>query len=128
MKVRTRNSLLPVLALREREDACLGAARPRSLYVFVIASFALLLLPSGALACSACFGKSDSPMAAGMNWGIFSLLAVIVPVLGGVAGFFIYLARKSATVQLANIPSAALQTEESAAAMEPERELAGTLD
>jgi hypothetical protein len=35
-------------------------------------------------------------MASGMNWGIFSLLAVIVSVLGGVASFFIYLARKSA--------------------------------
>jgi hypothetical protein len=48
-----------------------------------------------AAACAACFGKSDSPLASGMNWGIFSLLAVIVPVLGGVAAFFIYLARKS---------------------------------
>jgi len=36
-------------------------------------------------------------MAQGMNWGIFSLLAVIVSVLGGIAGFFIFLARKSAS-------------------------------
>lgn len=46
-------------------------------------------------ACAACFGKSDSPLAQGMNWGIFSLLAVIVSVLGGIATCFIYLARKS---------------------------------
>ena len=36
-------------------------------------------------------------MAQGMNWGIFSLLAVIVSVLGGIGGFFIFLARKSAS-------------------------------
>jgi len=34
-------------------------------------------------------------MAAGMNWGIMSLLGVIVFVLGGVAGFFVFLARRS---------------------------------
>jgi hypothetical protein len=39
-------------------------------------------------------------MAKGMNWGIFSLLAVIVMVLGGIAAFFIYLARRAATAPL----------------------------
>jgi hypothetical protein len=29
-------------------------------------------------ACAACYGKSDSPLASGMNWGIFTLLGVIV--------------------------------------------------
>ena len=48
------------------------------------------------LACSACFGQSDSPMAHGLNWGIASLLGVVVPVLGGIAAFFIFIARKSA--------------------------------
>jgi hypothetical protein len=41
-------------------------------------------------------------MASGMNWGIFSLLATIVSVLGGVASFFIYLARKSAKAAAAS--------------------------
>ena len=50
------------------------------------------------LACTACFGQSDSSLAQGMNWGILSLLVMIVLVLGGVAGFFIYLARKTATL------------------------------
>ena len=49
-------------------------------------------------ACSACFGKSDSSLAVGMNWGIFSLLAVILCVLGGLAAFFIFLAKRSAMV------------------------------
>jgi len=50
------------------------------------------------LACAACYGQSDSAMAAGMNWGIFSLLGVIVFVLGGLAGFFVYLAKRAATI------------------------------
>ena len=37
-------------------------------------------------------------MAKGMNWGILSLLAVIGVVLGGVVSFFVYLAKRSATV------------------------------
>ncbi len=49
-------------------------------------------------ACAACYGQSDSPMAQGMNWGIFTLLGVIVAVLGGVAAFFVYLARRSAAL------------------------------
>src|ERR1039458_3640344 len=49
-------------------------------------------------ACPACAGQSDSPMAKGMNYGIFSLLAVIGVVLGGVASFFVYLGKKSATM------------------------------
>ena len=57
---------------------------------------ALIGTPSAALACAACYGQSDSPMANGMNWGILSLLAVVVCVLGGIAAFFIYLARKAA--------------------------------
>jgi hypothetical protein len=56
------------------------------------------LSPSLLLACAACAGQSDSPMATGMNWGIFSLLAVVGVVLGGVAAFFIYLARRSAAI------------------------------
>lgn len=46
-------------------------------------------------ACAACFGQSDSRMAQGMNMGIFALLLVITCVLGSVAGFFVFLARRS---------------------------------
>ena len=63
--------------------------------------------PGHLFACAACYGKSDSPMAQGMNWGIFSLLVVVVGVLGSIGGFFIYLARKSAAVSAA---AAAKQT------------------
>lgn len=51
--------------------------------------------PASVLACAACYGQDSGPMARGMNWGILSLLVVIVSVLTGVAGFFIYLANRS---------------------------------
>ena len=54
------------------------------------------LMPSSLWACAACFGASDSQLAIGMNWGIFSLLVVVVGVLGTIAAFFIYLARRAA--------------------------------
>lgn len=37
-------------------------------------------------------------MAEGMNWGIMTLLVVVLSVLVGIAAFFIYLARRSAMV------------------------------
>ena len=55
-----------------------------------------LASPTGAFACAACFGKSDSSMAKSVNAGIFSLLAVIVTVLIGAASFFVFLSRRAA--------------------------------
>ena len=49
-------------------------------------------------ACSVCYGKSDSVLAKGLHWGVISLLAVVLSVLGGIAAFFIYLAKRSAAV------------------------------
>jgi len=48
------------------------------------------------MACSACYGQSDSALAKGMNWGIFSLLGVVVAVLGGISSFFFVMARRAA--------------------------------
>ena len=52
------------------------------------------LAPPPLLACAACYGQSDSPLASGMNWGIFTLMGVIVTVLATIATFFVYLIRK----------------------------------
>ncbi len=52
--------------------------------------------PASLLACSACFGKSDSNMARSLNAGIFSLMAVVGAVLLGAASFFVFLSRKAA--------------------------------
>jgi len=46
-------------------------------------------------ACAACYGKSDSAMALGMNWGIFALLGVVGSVLAGIAGFFVFLVKRA---------------------------------
>ncbi len=67
----------------------------RNLKMFLLPVLALALLPNPVWACAACYGQSDSPLAKGMNLGILSLLVTIVLVLGGVASFFVYLARKS---------------------------------
>jgi len=47
-------------------------------------------------ACATCFGKSDSELARGLNWGIFTLLLVVMGVLGGICAFFVFIARRSA--------------------------------
>jgi maltodextrin utilization protein YvdJ len=49
-------------------------------------------------------------MAKGMNWGIFSLLAVIAMVLGGVTSFFVFLAKKSAAVSAASVAAAMMES------------------
>ena len=63
-----------------------------------------LARPEVALGCAACFGRSDSALAQGMNWGILSLLAVIVTVLGALVGFFVFLARRAARFAPAEPP------------------------
>jgi len=52
------------------------------------------ILDVGALfACAACYGKSDSPLASGMNWGIFTLMGVILTVLTCITLFFVHVIR-----------------------------------
>lgn len=46
------------------------------------------------LACSVCFGQSDSPLAQGTNMAIFFMLGVTAVMLAAFAGFFIYLIRR----------------------------------
>ena len=62
---------------------------------------ALILTPQCARACATCFGESDADLARGMNWGIFSLLSIVVMVLGGIASFFVYLGRRSTVMAAA---------------------------
>jgi hypothetical protein len=46
------------------------------------------------LACSVCFGQSDSPLAQGTNMAIFFMLGVTAFMLASFAGFIIYLNRR----------------------------------
>jgi hypothetical protein len=85
---------------------CKSTLKRLSLYGLAM----LALHPATLFACSACYGQSDSPMARGMNWGIFTLLGVVVCVLGTIASFFVYLGKRSATIA---------SSDESDAASEP---------
>jgi len=66
--------------------------------------------PGALWACAACAGQSDSAMAKGMNWGIFSLLGVVAVVLGGVTSFFVFLGKKSAAVSAASVAAAKVES------------------
>lgn len=66
----------------------------KSFYKILV--LAAALLPSPLFACATCYGKSDSPLASGMNWGIFTLMGFIVAVLATIAGFFVFIIRKEA--------------------------------
>ena len=46
------------------------------------------------VACSVCFGQSDSPLAKGTNMGIFFMLGVTGVMLAAFASFFVYLIRR----------------------------------
>ena len=72
----------------------------------LLSSLGLMLISesNSALACAVCFGKSDTALAKGLHWGVISLLAVVLCVLGGIATFFIYLAKRSAAVAGASMP------------------------
>ena len=77
--------------------------------IFAAAAIFLAAAPSPLWACAACYGKSDSPLASGMNWGIFTLMGVIITVLATIAGFFVFIIRKEAA--LAARPAAKVPTE-----------------
>ncbi len=58
-----------------------------------ILAAAAVLAPSPLFACAACYGRSDSPLASGMNWGIFTLLGFVLTVLTCIALFFVHVVR-----------------------------------
>jgi uncharacterized membrane protein len=55
---------------------------------------AVALAPSSLFACAACYGRSDSALAEGMNWGIFTLMGVVLTVLTCILVFFVHIVRK----------------------------------
>lgn len=64
--------------------------------LFLVLLIGLAFLANVAEACTSCYGKSDSPLAQGMNMGIMTLLGFVGAVLFGISAFFVYLARRSA--------------------------------
>jgi uncharacterized membrane protein len=83
---------------------------------FILAALLLAVIfqAQGAFACASCYSKLDEPsrLADGMNWGIFSLLIVVGFVLSGVAGFGIFLAKRSAAASGVSVSSQPLQPTE----------------
>lgn len=69
----------------------------------IMAAMLLALSPSPLFACAACYGRSDSPLAHGVNWGIFSLLSVVVLMLSSIATFFVFILRREAMLQAKKI-------------------------
>ena len=55
---------------------------------------ALTFSPTSLWACAACTGRTDSPLAVAMNWGILTLLGVVLTVLSGVLVFFVHVVSK----------------------------------
>lgn len=62
----------------------------------MVLGLVFILAPASMHACAACFGKSDSKLAEGLNMGIFALLGFVLLVMVWIAGFFAYLARRAA--------------------------------
>ena len=71
--------------------------------VKILLSAALALLaPSHVFACATCYGSDiESPMTAGMNLGIFTLMGVIGTVLLTFGAFLIFIFRRSAALAAA---------------------------
>jgi hypothetical protein len=57
----------------------------------------LAFSPARLWACAACTGRTDSPLAVAMNWGIVTLLGVVLTVLSGVLVFFVHVIRNEET-------------------------------
>jgi uncharacterized BrkB/YihY/UPF0761 family membrane protein len=61
-----------------------------------------ILAPEVLHACATCFGKSDAPLAHGMNMGIMTLLAVVFFMWVAFTAFFVFLARRASRVSRAD--------------------------
>ena len=74
--------------------------RPLKKVVFALALAGFA--PVKLFACAACYGGNiDTPIANGMNWGIFTLMGVIVTVLAVLLTFMIHIVRKSEALNVA---------------------------
>jgi len=69
------------------------------LKIFAVCALLAFAARQNALACATCYGASDEPMARGMNWGIMTLLVVVLSVFGGVTMFFVHTARRAAALE-----------------------------
>ena len=66
----------------------------------IVGALGMVFAPSSLFACAACYGRTDSPLAEGMNWGILTLLGVVLTVLSGILVFFVHIVRKEEAATL----------------------------
>jgi hypothetical protein len=81
------------LFFEEIEEDQLSMRKVRKI---ILAAAMTALAPSPLFACAACYGASNDPLAHGMNWGILTLLCVVVIMLSSIATFFVFLIRREA--------------------------------
>ena len=72
-------------------------------FAFLLIAILVLLIPDSVSACATCYGTSDAPATAGMNWAIITLLGVTGVVLGGVIKAIISIGNKTKNFQQLNI-------------------------
>lgn len=65
----------------------------------LMAAAVTVLSPSPLFACAACYGRSDDPLAHGINWGILTLLCFVVLILSSIAAFFYVIIHRGAAAQ-----------------------------
>ena len=71
-------------------------------FAFLLIAILVLLIPDSVSACATCYGTSDAPATAGMNWAIITLLGVTGGVLGGVIKAIISIGNKTKKFQQLN--------------------------
>jgi hypothetical protein len=71
----------------------------------------MLAAPRATFDCAACSGRSDDAMAQGLNAAVFTLLVVLLLVLGAIVGSLAYLIRRAAKHPLARpgVPGGVVQ-------------------
>ncbi len=79
--------------------------KPASAHLKNLTWLLLAVQPLAAHACSACYGQQNtSSMASGFNWGVLSLLGVVIFVLGCCVGFVAFLMRRAAAAAASATP------------------------
>jgi len=71
-------------------------------FAFLLIASLVLLIPDSVSACATCYGTSDAPATAGMNWAIITLLGVTGSVLGGIIKAIISIGNKTKNFQQLN--------------------------
>ena len=71
-------------------------------FAFLLIASLVLLIPDSISACATCYGTSDAPATAGMNWAIITLLGVTGSVLGGIIKAIISIGNKTKNFQQLN--------------------------